>query len=249
MNSCTVRQGILLLVLLLACSFYGLASAQTYRLRSFDGAAVSVRVYEQTTPRALVIACATDTVKVYDYWAHQQDEARIWNQQFLHLPYAVRGGSNVGIGNTLVLCVAQGKLCQALKAETFREYDLRNLAHIPGNPDEYELYWVRMRLLGTTPLTYQLQLTVHDERQSVRTPASNRRSTTQAVLKFDANRHLFYTAYQRVPLIFPVVDLKAGRVVTRKVTEPLPVIALNSRAQYFIQDEWYEAASTRKQRK
>ena len=246
MNLSTVRQGILLLLLFLFGSFLGPASAQTYRMRSFEGTAVSVRVYEQRSPRALVVACATDRVTLYDYWA--PDEARVWNQQFLQLTYAVRGGSNVGVANTLVLGVSHGKLCQALKAETFREYDLRNLARIPGNPDDYALYRVRMSLLGTTPLTYQLQLAIHDEHQSGQAPAGNRSSSRQAVLRFDPTHHLFYTGHQLVPSVFPVVDLKAGRVVTRKVTEPLPVIALNRRTLYFIQGEWYEAARTEKQR-
>ncbi|MCC2548201.1 hypothetical protein LJY25_17255 [Hymenobacter sp. BT175] len=104
------------------------------------------------------------------------DTVRVWNQQFLQLTYAVRGGSNLGIRNTLVVCAAQGKLCQALQAETFREYDLRNLHG--GDPGEYELYRVQMRLLGSTPATYRLQLTVHDESRSGRTPANNRRSDT-----------------------------------------------------------------------
>ena len=177
----------------LAGSFPHRVRAQTYRLRPFGGGTVLVRVYEQRTPRALVVACATDTVKVYDYWA--QDTVSVWNRQFLQLSYAVRAGSNLGGGNTLVLCVAQGRLCRAWKAETFREYDLRNLAHIPGNPDEYQLHRVRLRLLGTTPSSYRLQLTAYNERRSARNPSSNHRSTTQAVLKFDAGRHLFYTGH------------------------------------------------------
>ena len=231
----------LLLLLLLAGSFS--LHAQTYRLRSFDGGTVPVRVYEQITPRALVVACATDTVRLYDYWT--QDGATVWNQQFLQLAYAVRAGSNLGVRNTLVLCVAQGRLRQALKAETFREYDMRNLDHIAGNPDEYELYQVQLRLLGSTPLTYRLQLTAYDESRAARAPAGNRHSTTQAELKFDTGRYLFYTGHQRVPARFAVVDLKAKRVVTRHVTAPLPVIALGDRIQYFIQGEWYKAARTR----
>lgn len=191
MKSCPVRRSALLLLLLLAGSFSHPVRAQTYRLWAFGGGTMPVRVYEQVTPRALVVACATDTIKVYDYWA--LDTAAVWNRQFLQLAYAVRVGANLGASNTLVLCVAQGRLCQAWKAETFREYDLRNLAHIPGNPNEYQLHRARLRLRGTTPSTYRLQLTAYDERRSARAPAKNHRSTTQAVLKFDAGRYLFYT--------------------------------------------------------
>lgn len=132
-------------------------------------------------------------MKVYDYWA--QDTAAVWNRQFLQLTYAFRAGSNLGVGNTLVFCVVQGRLCQVWKAETFREYDLRNIARIPDNPDEYQLHRVRLRILGTTPSTYRLQLTAYDERWSARAPSKNHRSTTQAFLKFDTDRHLFYKGH------------------------------------------------------
>jgi hypothetical protein len=193
MNSCPVKRSVLLFSLLLAGSFFYPVHAQTYRLRAFGGGTVPVRVYEQATPRALVVACATDMIKVSDYWA--LDTAAVWNRQFLQLDYAVRAGANLGAGNTLVLCVARGKLCQAWKAATFREYDLRNVAYIPGNPDEYQVHRAQLRLSGTTPSTYRLRLTTYDERRSARAPTNNHRSTTQAVLKFDAGRHLFYTGH------------------------------------------------------
>ncbi|MCC2548200.1 hypothetical protein LJY25_17250 [Hymenobacter sp. BT175] len=67
------------------------------------------------------------------------------------------------------------------------------------------------------------------------------------MLKLDASRHFFYTGYQRVPARFTVLNLKSGRVVTRRLTGMLPVMALGNRTHYFIQGEWYEAAGTEEQ--
>ncbi|WP_305033736.1 hypothetical protein [Hymenobacter convexus] len=207
-----------------------------------EGVAVSVRVksepinYDKQRGRCyLWVVAGTDTVFVYDAWA--PGTVKVLNQQFLQFDYPVRGGTNVGLGSTLVLCVAKGKLCQALKLPTYHQTDLYN-------PDYHKLYQVRLRLVGTTPLAYQCYLTTHDEIRSEREPATNRNSTTQAVLKFDAQRHLFYNGLKRPPSPFAIIDYRTERVIKRKVTEPLPVIEWNNSLQYFIGGEWYEAART-----
>jgi hypothetical protein len=208
------------------------------------GAAVSVRVYKEPINlyikqgrRDLSILYGRDTVLVYDAWA--SGTAKVLNQQFLQLDYPVRGGSNVGLGSTLVLCVAKGRLCQVLKLPTYSQSDLYD-------PDEHELYQVRLRLAGTTPQTYQFHLTTHEKRRSERAPKTNHTSTTQAVLKFDTGRHLFYTGFKRVPALLRVVDDKTERVVMLKVTEPVPVVEWHNYRQYFIQGNWYGAARTGK---
>jgi hypothetical protein len=161
MKSFTLKGAVLLL---LAGSLCGRASAQTYRLRSLEGVPVAVRVYREPIQfngpqhrRDLSIVCGKDTVFVYDAW--DNGTVKVLNQQFLQLTYAVRGGTNQGLGSTLVVCVAHGKLYQALKVPSYSQADLYG-------PDYYhELYRVRLRLLGTTPRKYRLQLTVRDEQR------------------------------------------------------------------------------------
>ena len=225
MKRYTIKCGIAVLLCLI-CSFSYRARAQTYRLRSLEGATVSVRIYKepinlykQQGRRDLSIIYGTDTVFVYDAWYN--GTVKVMNQQFLQLDYPVRGGTNLGLGSTLILCVAKGRLRQVFKMPTYCQSDLYN-------PDEHKLYQVRLRLVGTMPQTYQLHLTTHNESRSERDPATNHNSTTQVVLKFDAERYFFYTGFRRVPALFSVVDDKMEQVVTLKVTEPLPVISWNN---------------------
>lgn len=230
-----------LLMLLLVSFFSRRASAQTYRLRSLEGDTVSVRVFRESIlsdgpqhRRDLSIVCGTDTVFVYDAW--DNGTAKVLNQQFLQLTYAVRGGTNQGLGSTLVLCVAHGKLCQALKVPSYSQGDLY------GADYYHERYRVRLNLRGTTPPTYRFRLTAHDEQHSSFDRANDHRFTTQTVAAFDPDRHLFYTGFRQLPARFAVVDDKTGQVVTLNVPKPVPVLELKDRVQYFIQGEWYGAA-------
>jgi hypothetical protein len=233
-------------VVLLLMGHFGGARAQTYRLRSLEGPVVSVQVnskpvnYNKNSHQGrcyLSVVHGTDTVFVYDAWAN--GTVKVLNQQFLQFDYPVRGGTNVGLGSTLVVCVANGKLCQTLKLPTYLQTDLYS-------PDYHELYKVRLRLSGNTSQTYQFHLATHNEIRSERDPTSNHNSTTQDVLKFDAGRLIFYSGFRRVPALFPVVDEKMEQVVTLRISEPLPVIKWNNCVQYFIKNEWYGASRTEK---
>jgi hypothetical protein len=229
------------LLLLLAGSFSRCASAQVYRLRSLEGVTVSVRVYKEPISldkpqgrREVSLVCGADTVVIYECWA--VEHIQVLKQQFLQLTYAVRGGTDQGLGRTLVVGVSHGKLCQALKVQRYSQSDLY------GPHYHHELYRVRLSLLGSTPRTYRFRLNVHDERRSSLDPQHDHYSTTQAVLTFDPSAHLFHTGFQRVPARFPVVDDKTEQVVTLNVATPVPVIKLRNQVRYFIQGEWYGAA-------
>jgi hypothetical protein len=213
-------------------------------LQSFDGVPSQVRVIQQPSPQGLAISCLRDTLLLNECWALGQ--VKVLNRQFLQITYALRAGSNEGLGITLVLCVNQGKLRQALKIESYRNYDLRNLTHIAGNPDEYELYQVQTQLLGTTSKTYKINLTIHDESRSQITPATNHLSTKQVVVRFDASRQLFYTKQEKVTPRLHVWDPKKERVMALRSKELVPVVTLPTSTYYFIKGKWFEQVDNQK---
>jgi hypothetical protein len=231
--------GTLLLVLWLLSGFFSSkACAQTYQVQSFDGAPSQVRVVQRPSPHGLVISCLRDTLLLSDCWALHQ--VKVLNKQFLQLTYAIRAGSNEGLRNTLLLCVNQGKLCQALKMESYRNYDMRNLAHIPGNVDEYELFQLQTQLLSITSKTYKLKLIIHDESRSQTTSATNHLSTKQVVLRFDASRQLFYTRQEKVTPRIHVLDPKTDKVIALRGKDLVPIIALPTSTYYFVKGEWFK---------
>jgi hypothetical protein len=236
--------GVLLLVLWLLIGFFSSkACAQTYQMQAFDGAPSHVRVVQRPSSQGLAISCLRDTLILSDCWA--LDQVKVLNKQFLQITYAIRAGSNQGLGKTLLLSVNQGKLHQALKVESYRNYDRRNLAHIPGNTDEYELFQVKTQLLGTTPKTYKLKLTIHDESRSQTTRAANHLSRKQLVLRFDASHQFFYTRQEKVTPRIHVLDPKTDRVIALREKDLVPVIALPTSAYYFIKGEWFEQVSSK----
>lgn len=218
------------------------ATAQTYRLRSLEGRPVHVRVQEwhDSTFSALALVCGTDTVVAYDYWAPER--VQVVNQRFLQVTYAVRGGSNLGVRNTLFLCRYKGHLRQALKACTFTESDLRNASYLPGNPDEYKLFRIRTHLVGTTANTYRLRLTIHNEASSRQHPGTNHSTTTYQWLSFDPTHGVFCSTTKMLPPGFRAYVPPAGRIRQLKATGPVPVLALPTSTSYLINGNWYEAA-------
>jgi len=231
-----------LLLFLHICAFCTGAAAQTYRLQSLDGTPVQVQVRElsDSSSQALALVCGKDTVFAYDYWA--PGRVKVVNKRFLQVTYAVRGGSNLGLRNTILLCIYKGHLRQAMKARTFFESDLRNASYIPGNPDEYELFQARTHLVGTTTETYQFHLTVHDEAHSTQDPGTNHNDTKHVWLGFDPTRGVFYSTTKKLPPLFSAYDPKTRRIIPLKATEPVPVIVLQSSTYYFVNGEWYEEA-------
>jgi len=236
--------GPLLLVLwLLSGLFFSKACAQTFQLQSFDGALSQVRVVQRPSEQGLAISCLRDTLVLADCWA--LDHVKVLNKQFLQITYAIRAGSNEGVGNTLLLCVNQGKLRQALKVESYRNYDMRNVYHVPGNVDDYELFQLQTQLLGTTSKTYKLKLLIHDESRSKTTPATNHLSTKQVVLRFDASCQLFYTRQEKVTPRIHVLDPKTDKVLALRGKDLVPVIALPTSTYYFVKGEWFEQLSSK----
>ena len=69
-----------------------------YRLGSFDGTSALVQLSDKAFAETFVV-CLKDTLFLPDYWA--PGEVKVLGGQFLQVSYRVRGGSNVGAGNTL----------------------------------------------------------------------------------------------------------------------------------------------------
>ena len=92
-----------LLLFLQVCALCTGATAQTYRLQSLDGTPVQMQVRElsDSSSHALAIVCGKDTVFAYNYWA--PGRVKVVNKRFLQVTYAVRGGSNLGVGCALAL--------------------------------------------------------------------------------------------------------------------------------------------------
>jgi len=170
-------------------TLYNTATAQTYSLQSFEGTVKEIKFSCKPGSETLTIVCGRDTLLI-DYWA--TDYVKVLDNRFLQIVYSIRAGSNEGVENMLLLCVDSNRLYQALHVRCFSEYDMRNVSHIKGNPNEYQLFKLKAQLLGNSKSTYKLKVNIHDESTSESDPKTNHNYNKQMILNFDPVRNRFF---------------------------------------------------------
>ncbi len=221
-----IKRGFILLFLLMNLfSLYNIANAQTYSLRSFEGTKVQVKLSYKPSIGTLAITCIKDTMYLVDYM--DIDNIKIVSGKFLQITYAKRAGSNEDLMNILLLCVDHSKLVQAVHFKSFFEYDMRNIDHIKGNLSEYQLFKLSLQLTGSSKSNYKLNVNIHDESSSERTPRSNHNYNKQIVLNFDLKQNIFYNANENISKSFTIYDPKTQDQIIQAVNGIIPVITIS----------------------
>ncbi|WEK19294.1 MAG: hypothetical protein P0Y49_21190 [Candidatus Pedobacter colombiensis] len=234
-----IKRGLILLFLLMTvCSLYNTTNAQTYSLQSLEGAKVRVNLLYKPSLGTLAISYLKDTLLLVDYM--DINNVKVLNNRFLQITYAKRAGSNEDLENMLLLCVDNKKLCQAMHIRSGSTYDMRNIQHIKGNLSEYQLFKVKVRLFGNGKNNYKLNLSIHDESTSERTPKTNHNYNKQVILSFDPNQDIFYSTRQSISKTFTVYDPKIQQTIKQDVNGVVPVITLDKSNYYYVKGEWYE---------
>jgi hypothetical protein len=105
------------------------AKAQSYNVESLDRTEENINLYCEPNG-ILAISHLQDTLLINDFMS--VDTIEVLSQVFLKITYAKRAGSNEDFANQLLLCVSNGRLCQALHIDALTTYDMR--------PKEYSLF-------------------------------------------------------------------------------------------------------------
>jgi hypothetical protein len=209
----------LLVCLLLASS----SQAQVYALKTLDGANAAITIRERAfTP--FTISYSTDKLILPGYWA--PGEVRILNKRFLEIRYYVRGGSNVGLGSTLLLCISHGKLRQAMHIESYYY-----------NMEDEKITTNCTRLLLDAPNT--LRATVYD------TVAFNRKSRPDSIvikkssIKFNTTQRVFCNYQKKVTTTLISYNYKTNHFNRLHFAEVVPAFQLDGCEYIFISGRWY----------
>jgi hypothetical protein len=160
--------------------------AQTYTLQSFDGTPAKVRVCYRYQCNTLRVTTDRDTLYFDDWWA--PDAIRVIGKHFLQISYAVRGGSNLGLGDYLLLSVKDHQLIESVFFLSYSEWEAF----------EHMTYEVRPILLGNDPGTYRLALDIRSAdstRAGIWTFSRHDRDT----LSFDPGHQIFYNRRSLAP--------------------------------------------------
>jgi len=155
---------------------------RAYTIKAFNGRDQKVHIMPDYFNHLLKISCLKDTISILDYWGVPA-EVTVLNKNFIKISYAVRGGSGLGLGNVMILCVSGGKLYEAIHV----------LEYVNGESgDEQDRYKIKIMISGDNKETYKLHVGIHDSVKSKATPAINYNYNNQTVLSFDETRNVFY---------------------------------------------------------
>jgi len=226
-----IKKGTFLFLITL-CFTVTAVKAQSYSIESFEGNKVKINLYYKPASGMLTISYSKDTLLVNNYMS--VDEVKVLDKVFLQINYVKRAGSNQDFMKQLLLYVHNGKLYQALHANTLRTYDIR--------PSEYSLFKLKVLLTGHDADTYKLTLHVHNEHSISSNPKSNYNYNKVVFLTFDKKSKIFYNAYEHIIGDYTFHNLiNDGGVSSVKgnLKNDVPVVKIEKDKYYYINGDWY----------
>jgi hypothetical protein len=163
-------------------------------------------------------------------------EVHFINKNFLSIKYEVRGGSNLGLGNVLVLCVKANALYEAMHVLRY----FNSKGHNSETGGEKIEYNIRPILFGNSAKTYQLKVRVHSSNYSQYEPSANFNYNNISTLNFDVNQNVFYSLKKSIYQTMTIYDVKTNQEHKQEVRGNFPEIILGDETYYFIKNGWYE---------
>lgn len=234
---------ILLNFLTQGSSIYNKADVEFYNIQSIDGTTQRICIEPNYVDNQLIISCLNDTIKVSNFTGFNE-RINILNNNFLEIPYKVRGGSNIKLRHVLMLCVNHKRLYQAIHVTSLSSYDVDMVYNKRADSlklfDEHGLMSLKYDLIESLKKQYTLNVYIHDEIKSKRDPKNNHNYNKQVALTFDANQGVFYSTREDVSQYFTIYDPKTQRESKQYVMGTFPVIKLDKTNYYYIKGEWYE---------
>jgi hypothetical protein len=202
---------------------------RTFNLQSLEGRTLRVKVLPDYVHNILCIIYLKDTVKVFDYWDVFPKTSYL-SKQFLKINYEVRGGSNFGLGNSLIICVSNNKLYEALHVLRYTDWE----------SELVKTYIVKLALV-TQKKDYVLTASIRDKSLSSINPETNYDYTNTSKLHFDKKLKIFYSIkhdlYDTLKVSYHDTTYK------REIQGNFPEVILEDNKYVFIGGQWFELAN------
>ena len=194
-------------------------------ITSLDGGINKVQIIPDYINNILRIKYLNDTINIHDYWG-VPPKARAINNNFIAIMYAVRGGSNLGLSNTLIICASKGVLHIAMFIQDYSDSD---------TGDEKKFYEVKLVLNKENKNHLILNFDIHDEVNSKAMPETNYNYRGRTILHFDKTLKVFYSVKTYLYQTFFVDNSK----IIRYINGTYPMVILGKNNYYFIDGDWY----------
>lgn len=198
-----------------------------FNIVSLDKKNEKIKIAPDYTNKTLTISNLKDTINIYDYWG-VPPKVKILNKNFIEIKYEVRGGSNLGLGNIMVLCVNGTLLYEAMHV----------LRYYSWQSDDKSDYKIKFVLNGDSKRSYRLNINIHDDAYSKGNPETNYNYNNQTVLRFDTIRNVFYSIKEDIYGRYAIV--KSRGKDKQEIKDNLPVIILGRETYYFLKNRWYQ---------
>ena len=202
---------------------------KAYVITSLDGKRQKVIVMPDYVNRVLKIICLNDTVRIGHYW-DVPPEAHMLGNNFIKVDYEVRGGSNLGLGNTMILCVNHNKLYITMHSLRYSKWE---------DGRAYMYYNVKLGLVGNSKNGYKLKAAIKDTVFSKETPSDNYGYNNISILHFDSDQKVFYSIKQSISG-FILHDERNKPTHKEIVRGNFPIILLGPEKYYFVNGKWYQ---------
>jgi len=199
---------------------------KTFNIQSLESKTVKVKVLPDYEHHILCIIYLTDTLKVFDFWGVPPQQYHL-SKQFLKINYEVRGGSNFGLGNSLIICVSNDKLYEALHVLRYTDWESElvetcnvKFAFVTHNKD------------------YMLTANIREKSFSTTNPETNYDYTNISKLHFDKKLKVFYSIkknlYDTLKVVYPDTTYR------RAIEGNFPEVILGDVKYLFIGSQWFE---------
>ena len=199
---------------------------RTFYLQSLEGKTVRVKALPDYVHDVLCLIYLKDTIKVFNYW-DMLPETSYLSKQFLKINYELRGGSNFALGNSLIICVSNNKLYEALHVLRYTDWE----------SELVKTYNVNFAL-ATRKKNYVLTARIRDKSASSVNPETNYNYTNNSKLHFDKKLKVFYSIKQN---IYDTLKVSYhDTTYTHEIEGNFPQIILEDNKYVFIGGQWFE---------
>ncbi|WDF80103.1 hypothetical protein PQ469_08805 [Mucilaginibacter sp. KACC 22773] len=199
---------------------------RTFNIQSLEGKIVRVKVLPDYVHNILCVIYLKDTVKVFDYWDVVPKTSYL-SKRFIKINYEVRGGSNFGLGNSLIICVSNNKLYEALHVLRYTDWE----------SELVKTYNVKFALADHKK-DYVLTASIRDKSISSINPETNYEYTSSSKLHFDKKLKIFYSIkddlYDTLKVIYHDTTYR------REIQGNFPEVILEDNKYVFIGGQWFE---------
>ena len=202
--------------------------AKTYVIRSLEGSKCTIHILPNYPLGILKIRCQKDTIIIGDYWGVPAD-IKVLGKTFLEVDYAIRAGSNVGAGHTLVFCISHNHLHKCMYVMKYTNGDAA------GEQDDYH---INLSLKGDNINSYKLNASITDKVHSKYSPEENYNYHNLSVLNFDVKNYVFYSIKQGLYEEYEIQN-EAGKIAKQKLHGYYPEIILGADIYYYVNNNWY----------